>query len=47
MRKEKFIYETPEVELVELNTESFICTSNSNSTAGEGVITDDDDYGRW
>lgn len=45
MRKEKFIYETPEVELVELNTESFICTSNS--TSGEGVVVDDDDYGRW
>ena len=45
--KTKELYSAPEVELVELNTESFICTSNSDSTAGEGVITDDDDYGRW
>ena len=45
MRKEKFIYETPEVTSLELSFEGCLCQSGSN--AGEGVITDDDDYGKW
>lgn len=42
MRKEKFIYETPEVTSLELSFEGCLCQSRPNS--GEDM---DPDYGEW